>query len=550
MMNNVRGDNYNPPGGFEDHPKPAAEQLAGILNTLITKLTEINADITRQLLKGETVSSRSLKTKFEQLPKTLTSAIHIDEIAKKTCTKNDLINLQEAVDKDLDTLKDTLQSIPGRQLASAQDENPRASKQSKTDDNEDFWLTAFANASASQGFSITNAVFAVIDAPFAIGRLLKPKSRRDMAGWGKVATLTGGALTLAATPFLGVTRALYNWGIPTAVVSIPTVVAYAREILGRPNIPILTMPPKQLLEQLQVELDRCIIGQPYAKEVVLGVVVKSLAEGHDPTRPRGVLFFAGPTGVGKTKVAKTVARVLCGSEQACFELKGGEYQDAHSKANIQGAAHGYHDSDKGGNLPNHLQKHPYSVVLLDEFEKAHEDIRKLFLAPFDDGSFQDRFGNEIDCKNVIFIMTSNLGADSLLEQNSRNLPIETIQEEVIQDMQIAGFAPEFIGRITDVVPFFPFTKDEMEPLVKLCLKELGTRPPFTDIEVTCKKQVIDYLIRKGINQKRGARGLKVEIEKIATLVSRDKVNGKIGKNDVVELYIDEQDKINYKKINP
>ncbi|MDX8431335.1 MAG: AAA family ATPase [Candidatus Algichlamydia australiensis] len=286
------------------------------------------------------------------------------------------------------------------------------------------------------------------------------------------------------------------------------------------GIPVQNMveTEKEKLLHLEERLSDRVIGQPFAIQAVSEAIRRSRAGLSDPTRPLGVFLFVGPTGVGKTELAKALASQLFSQEEAMVRLDMSEYMERHTVAKLIGSPPGYVGYDEGGQLTESLRRRPYSVVLLDEVEKAHPDIFNILLQLFDDGRITDSKGRTVNAKNALFIMTSNLGSEQLLEKLSSH-PNEWAKEEVLEVVEPtvkSHFRPEFINRLDEILPFLPLQEREMERIVLIQLKKVQERALERNISLTWDPHVVTYLAKTGYDPIFGARPLKRLIQKEVT----------------------------------
>ncbi len=291
---------------------------------------------------------------------------------------------------------------------------------------------------------------------------------------------------------------------------------------------------KRLLH-LEEALKRRVVGQEFAVQAVSEAVRRAHAGLSDPKRPLGAFLFVGSTGVGKTELAKALAEELFDQEEALVRLDMSEYMEAHSVAKLIGAPPGYIGHDDGGQLTQALRRRPYSVVLLDEVEKAHPDVFNLLLQAFDDGRMTDSKGRTVNCKNALFIMTSNLGSQELLERQVE-APHEILA--LIDPFIKKHFRPEFINRLDDILPFHPLRKEDMRAIALIQLGRLKERMNERDIGLEWKEEALTFLADKGYDAAFGARPLKRLIEQVvANPLAHAILGGKLASGQVATLQL-------------
>ena len=275
---------------------------------------------------------------------------------------------------------------------------------------------------------------------------------------------------------------------------------------------------KEKLLHLEERLSDRVIGQPFATQAVSDAIRRSRAGLSDPSRPLGVFLFVGPTGVGKTELAKALAEQLFSQEEAMVRLDMSEYMERHTVAKLIGSPPGYVGYDEGGQLTETLRRRPYSVVLLDEVEKAHPDVFNILLQLFDDGRITDSKGRTVNAKNALFIMTSNLGSQQLLEKLSSH-PENFTKEEILAIVEPSiknHFRPEFINRLDEILPFLPLQEKGMERIVLIQLKEVQKRAIDRNIHLIWEPSVVTHFAKIGYDPIFGARPLKRLIQKEIT----------------------------------
>jgi len=288
------------------------------------------------------------------------------------------------------------------------------------------------------------------------------------------------------------------------------------------------LPVKKLTEEEQEKilhlaemLKERIIGQDEAVEKVSRRIKMAKADLHDPNRPIGVFLFLGPTGVGKTELAKALSVALFDSEQAMIRLDMSEYAEKHNVLRLIGAPPSYIGHDEEGQLTGALRRKPYTVVLLDEIEKAHPDVFGLFLQIFDDGRLTDSKGHTVDARNVVFIMTSNIGGDIYRTDDSFEQAYGVYggeakkmdEKEILKRLKWT-FHPEFLNRIDEIIIFQQLGIEDIKKIARLMLDDLGMRLADKEITFQIEDSVIELISRTGYNPTNGARSLRRVIERL------------------------------------
>ena len=272
---------------------------------------------------------------------------------------------------------------------------------------------------------------------------------------------------------------------------------------------------------LDTLLHKKIIGQDDAVARVTNAIIRSRAGIQDPNRPIGSFMFLGPTGVGKTGLAKALAEALFDDEHNMIRIDMSEYMEKYSVSKLIGAAPGYVGYEEGGQLTEAVRRKPYSVVLFDEVEKAHPDIFNTLLQVLDDGRITDSQGRVVDFKNTIIILTSNLGSDIILDGIDENGNISVDAENKIDKLLKASFRPEFLNRLNDIILYKPLRKDEIEQILNIEIADLNKRLSDRKIKIVLDEKAKEYLIENGYDAVYGARPLKRFIQqKLETLIAR------------------------------
>ncbi len=306
----------------------------------------------------------------------------------------------------------------------------------------------------------------------------------------------------------------------------------ARIISRWTGIPVakLTESERNKTLHLDDELHKRVIGQNEGVTKVAEAIIRSKAGIKDPTKPIGSFLFLGPTGVGKTELAKALAASLFDDESNMVRLDMSEYMEKYSVSRLIGAPPGYVGYDEGGQLTEAVRRKPYSVVLFDEVEKAHPDVFNVLLQVLDDGRITDSQGRTVDFKNTIIIMTSNMGSQELLEGIGADGSILPECEEAVMNEVKGHFRPEFLNRLDEIILFKPLTKDNIGGIIKLLLNDLNKRLSDREIKVELSDAAEQYVVDHGYDPIYGARPLKRYLQKYvetlsAKLILADQVRG-------------------------
>ena len=312
----------------------------------------------------------------------------------------------------------------------------------------------------------------------------------------------------------------------------------ARIISRWTGIPVtkLTEGERTKLLGLEDELHKRVIGQDEGVRLVTDAILRSKAGIKDPTKPIGSFLFLGPTGVGKTELAKTLAATLFDDEQNMVRIDMSEYMEKYSVSRLIGAPPGYVGYEEGGQLTEAVRRKPYSVVLFDEIEKAHPDVFNVLLQVLDDGRITDSQGRTVDSKNTILIMTSNIGSPYLLEGIDENGEIKPeAQEQVMNDLR-GHFRPEFLNRLDEIILFKPLTKDNIGGIVDLMVKELSDRLADQELSLELTDAARTQVIENGYDPVYGARPLKRYLQNyVETLAAKKILSGDVHAGDTLVL---------------
>jgi ATP-dependent Clp protease ATP-binding subunit ClpB len=294
---------------------------------------------------------------------------------------------------------------------------------------------------------------------------------------------------------------------------------------------------KEKLLKLEDELHRRVIGQDEGVRLVSEAILRARAGIKDPRRPIGSFLFLGPTGVGKTELAKTLAEQLFDSEANLIRLDMSEYMEKHSVARMIGAPPGYVGYDEGGQLTEAVRRKPYAVVLFDEVEKAHPDVFNVLLQVLDDGRITDSQGRTVDFKNTVIIMTSNIGSRHLLEGVKGDEIPESVRESVMADLR-ASFRPEFLNRIDETILFKPLALEEIERIVDLLIADINRRLAERRVTVVLEDKAKEWVAEKGYDPVFGARPLKRFLQRhLETRLARALIAGEVAEDSAVSFVV-------------
>ena len=316
----------------------------------------------------------------------------------------------------------------------------------------------------------------------------------------------------------------------------------ARIISRWTGIPVsrLTEGERAKLLTLEDQLHHRVVGQDEGVRRVTDAILRSKAGIKDPTKPIGSFLFLGPTGVGKTELAKTLAENLFDDEQNMVRIDMSEYMEKYSVSRLIGAPPGYVGYEEGGQLTEAVRRKPYSVVLFDEIEKAHPDVFNVLLQVLDDGRITDSQGRTVDFKNTILIMTSNIGSPYLLEGIDEKGEVKPEAEEMVMNDLRGHFRPEFLNRLDEIIMFKPLTKDNIGMIVDLMVQELDRRLSDQELSLELTDSARSHVIEEGYDPVYGARPLKRYLQKyVETLAARKILSGDVHAGDT--LVLDVQD---------
>ncbi|MBU0753974.1 MAG: AAA family ATPase, partial [Planctomycetes bacterium] len=327
------------------------------------------------------------------------------------------------------------------------------------------------------------------------------------------------------------------------------------EIVARwTGIPVARLMEGERLKLLRLDeiLHRRVIGQDEGIQAVTDAVLRARSGLKDPKRPVGSFIFLGPTGVGKTELARSLAEALFDTEENMIRIDMSEYMDRHSTSRLIGAPPGYVGYDEGGQLTEAVRRRPYSVILFDEIEKAHPEVFHILLQLLDDGRLTDNQGRVVDFKNTVIIMTSNLGSPLLLEGLTEDGRIKPETREAVLNELHSAFRPEFINRIDEIILFSPLTMEEIVQIVALNLYHLKTRLAERNIQLTHQKAALEYIAGKAYEPVFGARPVKRYLQKqIETVLGRKIIAGEIPDGSRIDMVMNPRgDGIDYTILAP
>ena len=296
---------------------------------------------------------------------------------------------------------------------------------------------------------------------------------------------------------------------------------------------------REKLLKLESILQERVIGQNDAVQLVTDAVLRARAGIKDPNRPIGSFLFLGPTGVGKTELAKALAEALFDSEEQMIRIDMSEYMEKHSVSRLIGAPPGYVGYEEGGQLTEAVRRRPYSVILMDEIEKAHPEVFNILLQALDDGRITDSQGRVVDFKNTVIIMTSNIGSQFLLERSETEIVISESTKEKVMGQLRAHFRPEFLNRIDETILFKPLSLGEIKNIVVKMLKELQNRLKQQQINISISDAAKEFIAVNGFDPIYGARPLNRYIQRtIETKLAREIISGKVHDHTNIEITVE------------
>jgi ATP-dependent Clp protease ATP-binding subunit ClpC len=297
---------------------------------------------------------------------------------------------------------------------------------------------------------------------------------------------------------------------------------------------------------MEEELHKRVVSQDEAIGAIARSVRRSRSGLKDPRRPSGSFVFLGPTGVGKTLLAKALAEFMFGDEDALIQIDMSEYMEKHNSSRLIGAPPGYVGYEEGGQLTERVRRRPYSVVLLDEIEKAHPDVFHMLLQIMEEGRLTDSFGRHVDFRNAILIMTSNIGADSIKNQpigftargdEEQTVPYEKMKEGLLKQVE-KHFKPEFLNRLDDVIVFRSLTRDDMGEVAEMELTTVRERLADRGIHISLTDEARQFIVEKGFDPDMGARPVKRTIERLVeNPLSEELLAGRFGDGSTIQIIV-------------
>ncbi|HOX64503.1 MAG TPA: ATP-dependent Clp protease ATP-binding subunit, partial [Thermotogota bacterium] len=354
-------------------------------------------------------------------------------------------------------------------------------------------------------------------------------------------------------------RELQLWKANTkSVIEVVDHEDVAKIISNWTGIPLTKLEEDEVTKLLNVEdtLHKRVVGQNEAIEAISKAIRRTRSGLKDPKRPSGSFLFLGPTGVGKTELAKTLSEALFGNEKNLVRFDMSEYMERFALSRLIGAPPGYIGYDEGGSLTEIIRRRPYSVVLFDEIEKAHPDVYNILLQILDEGRLTDSRGRNVDFRNTILIMTSNIGGEIINRSKATvGFGVFESEEEAYQEMKRTVlnevkkvFRPEFLNRLDEIIVFHQLTKDHIFQVVDIMISQLEERLAAKNITFELKQNVREFLVEKGFDKQLGARPLKRAIQKyIEDPLSEELLLKRIEPGSVVILYMNAKGEISFKK---
>ena len=309
----------------------------------------------------------------------------------------------------------------------------------------------------------------------------------------------------------------------------------ARVVSQWTRIPLIRLEQKESdrLLKMEEQMKKAVIGQDEAVSAISRAVRRSRAGIKNPRRPIGSFIFLGPTGVGKSLLARILSEFMFGDRDALIQIDMSEYMDKFNVSRLIGAPPGYVGYEEGGQLTEKVRRRPYSVILLDEIEKAHPDVFNLLLQVFEDGQLTDSLGRKVDFRNTVIIMTSNVGAEMIRNAGSlgfvaqkEDTSYNAVKDRLLNEVKKA-FKPEFLNRIDDIIVFRNLTKEDLTEIIKLEVNEVIERLKGRGIDISLSPEAMDFLMEKGYDPLYGARPLKRTIQRyVEDMLSEEIISGR------------------------
>jgi ATP-dependent Clp protease ATP-binding subunit ClpC len=336
----------------------------------------------------------------------------------------------------------------------------------------------------------------------------------------------------------------------TAEVSYEDVAKVISRWTGIPLTQISSDEETKLLK-LEEELKKYVIGQDYAISLLAKAIRRNRAGIKDPKRPIGSFVFLGPTGVGKTELAKSLARVLFGSEDALIRIDMSEYMERHNVSRLIGSPPGYVGYEEGGQLTEKVRRKPYSVILFDEIEKAHPDVFNILLQILEDGILTDGLGRTVSFRNTIIIMTSNIGTRQIRETKHLGFSVKEEKEldyneleKLLKDEFKKVVSPEFLNRIDEVIVFRPLNKEDLKKIIEVMLRDLRERLKEKHITIRVSDRLKEFLVNQSYDPEFGARPLRRAIRKyIEEPISEAIIKGEVKENADVLIDLNDNNEV-------
>ena len=308
---------------------------------------------------------------------------------------------------------------------------------------------------------------------------------------------------------------------------------------------------KQRLLEMEDALHKRVIGQNEAIGAVANAVRRSRSGLSDPNRPNGSFLFLGPTGVGKTELCKALAEFLFDTEEAMVRIDMSEFMEQHSVARLIGAPPGYVGYEEGGYLTEAVRRRPYSVLLLDEVEKAHPDVFNILLQVMDDGRLTDGHGRTVDFRNTVIVMTSNLGSDRIQEMMAEgDLSDASYQrvKDTVLSVVVKHFSPEFVNRIDETVVFHPLQSEQIRGIAEIQIELLNRRLAQNELRLQVSEAVLDHIAKVGYDPVYGARPLKRAIQNgIENPLAQHLLQGDYNPGDLIEVDLDDAGELSFSR---